>query len=140
MLYYCILTSPWLVPPNTNHSFIKNKQPTQQKQNLSKTDQSVAICILRILLLPQKFWTITTAREKGISTIIKKNQLKSSFWIKMKNHLMIEKFLSFSSRIKQPSPRLVIKVLLDSNTKINTKNTITTELWKCGRNKTEIKR
>ena len=35
----------------------------------------------------------------------------------MKNHLVSEKFLSFSSRIKQPLPRLVIKVLLGSKTK-----------------------
>ena len=35
----------------------------------------------------------------------------------MKNHLVSEKFLSFSNRIKQPLPRLVIKVLLGSNTK-----------------------
>ena len=39
----------------------------------------------------------------------------------MQNNIMSEKFLSFSSRIKQPSPRLVIKVLLGSNTKRNTK-------------------
>ena len=39
----------------------------------------------------------------------------------MKNHLVSEKFLSFSSKIKQPLPRLVIKALLSSNTKINTK-------------------
>ena len=39
----------------------------------------------------------------------------------MKNHLVSEKFLSFSSRIKQPSRRLVIKVLLGSNTKRNKK-------------------
>ena len=30
----------------------------------------------------------------------------------MKNHLVSEKFLSFSSRIKQPLPRLAIKALL----------------------------
>ena len=46
----------------------------------------------------------------------------------MKNNFMNEKFLSFSSMIKQPSPKLVIKVLLGSNTKTNTKNTIITEL------------
>ena len=35
----------------------------------------------------------------------------------MKKHLVSKKFLSFSSRIKQPLPRLVIKVLLGSNTR-----------------------
>ena len=39
----------------------------------------------------------------------------------MKNHLVSEKFLSFSRRIKQPLPRLVIKALRGSNTKRNTK-------------------
>ena len=35
----------------------------------------------------------------------------------MKNHLVSEKFVSFSSRIKQPLRRLVIKALFGSNTK-----------------------
>ena len=39
----------------------------------------------------------------------------------MKNHLVSEKFMSFFGRIKQPLPRLVIKVLLGSNTKRNRK-------------------
>ena len=32
----------------------QNKQTTHRKQNLSKTEQSVVICIKRILMEPQK--------------------------------------------------------------------------------------
>ena len=68
-----------------------------------------------------------TIREIGISTSSKKNQLKISFWIELK--LFREHKVSvFFSMVKQPSPKLVIKVLLGTNTKRNTKNTIITEL------------
>ena len=30
----CIPTSPWFIPTDTTHRFIKNKQTTQRKQNL----------------------------------------------------------------------------------------------------------
>ena len=41
MMGYCILTFPWLVPPDTNHSFIKtsnqlNKNRICQKQTSLK--------------------------------------------------------------------------------------------------------
>ena len=35
----------------------RNKQTTHRKQNLSKTEQSVVICIKRILMELQKFQT-----------------------------------------------------------------------------------
>ena len=41
---YCIPTSLWFINYFTSHRCIKNKQTTYEKQNLSKTEQSVAIC------------------------------------------------------------------------------------------------
>ena len=95
MLGYCILTFPWLVPPDTNHSFIKTSNQLNKKQNLSKTDQCVAIYILRILLVSQIFWNIMKIREIGISTSSKNNQLKISFSIGMKNNFVSAKFCLF---------------------------------------------
>ena len=66
--------TPWYYP-----EFHQNKQPTQQKQNLLTTDQSVAICIFRIPLGLQKFWKITTVWRICVQIGSKKNQLKSSY-------------------------------------------------------------
>ena len=40
---YCIPTSPWFIPPDTTHRFIKISKQHTKKQNLSKTGQSVVI-------------------------------------------------------------------------------------------------
>ena len=105
------------------------------KQNLSKTEQSVMIWTMTILLHLQKFWTIMKIREICISISSKNNQLKISFCIGIKNNFVSTKFLSFFSMIKQLSPKLIIKVLLGTNTNLNIKNTIITEIWWCGHNK-----
>ena len=54
---YCIPISLWFIPSDTTHRFIKNKQTTHRKQNLSKTEQSVVIWIKRILMELIKFST-----------------------------------------------------------------------------------
>ena len=111
VLGYCILTFPWLVPPDTNHSFIKTSNQLNKNRICQKK-----LYNLYTSVTSKNLKTYDVLGKRHINQQ-KKNQLKSSFRIKMKNHLVSEKFLSFSSRIKQPLPRLVIKVLLGSNTK-----------------------
>ena len=139
MLGYCIFNLPWLIPPDTIHSFIKISNQHNKKQNLLIADQSVAICIFCIPMVLQKFWQITTVWNICVEIWSKTNQLKSSYRKIMKIRFVSRKFLSFFSMIKQSSPRLIITVLLGTNTKRNTKDTIITELWWCGENKEEAK-
>ena len=40
---YCILTSPWLIPPDIN-GIIETSKLCKQKRNLSKTEKSLKIC------------------------------------------------------------------------------------------------
>ena len=54
---YSIPTSLWFIPSEYSQIH-QNKQTTHRKQNLSKTEQSVVICIKRILLELQKFYQI----------------------------------------------------------------------------------
>ena len=59
---------------------------------------------------------------------------------KNENSFREQKVSVFSSMTKRSSPRLIITVLLGTNAKRNTNNTIITELRKCEKHKTERKR
>ena len=55
---YCIPTYLWFIPSDTTHRFIKISKQHIQKENLSKTEQSVVICIIRVLLELEKSYKI----------------------------------------------------------------------------------
>ena len=59
------------------------------------TDQSVAICILCILLVLPKFWKIMNVWRICVEISSKKNQLKSSYRKKRKSFSWAESFCLF---------------------------------------------
>ena len=95
MLGYCTFNLPWLIPPDTIHSFIKISNQHNKKQNLLTADQSVAICIFRIPLVLKKFWKLTTVWRICVEISSKKNQLKSSYRKKWKIFSWAESFCLF---------------------------------------------
>ena len=140
MLGYCTFNLPWLIPPDTIHSFIKISNQHNKKQNLLTTDQSVAICIFRIPLVLQKFWKITTVWRICVAISSKKNQLKSSYRRKKwKSFSWAESFCLF-----QHDQTIIPKTnhngfAWHKRKKETQKNTIITELRKCEKHKRERK-
>ena len=55
-----------------------NKQTTHEKQNLSKTEQSLLIWLVRILLELQKLWNKLVDLSNLSINLLKNNQLKST--------------------------------------------------------------
>ena len=77
MMGYCILTFPWLVPPPIL-TIVSSKQATNSiKTESVKTNQSVAICILRILVIPQKSEKLRRSRGKAYKPSAKRINSKA---------------------------------------------------------------